>query len=213
MTGPKIPRIYWEARPKENHSENGGSSAQIFPKALHTESWREQNILLFSPPKVFGESSEEKSGLKTPIFPMVSFGLGFFTELSPRNFGQQKNCRLETLCLPSGFLRPGVAGPKIPKIYWEARPKENHSENGGSSAQIFPKALHTESWREQNILLFFPTKGLWGELWGKIWVENPHFPYGFLWLGWSGAKNSRQAKGNRRETGVFSPDFPQSSPQ
>ena len=34
----------------------------------------------------------------------------------------------------------------------------------------------------------FFLQGLWGELWEKIWVENPHFPYGFLWPGWSGAQ-------------------------
>ena len=55
--------------------------------------------------------------------------------------------------------------------------------NRGSAAQIFPKALHKKFWRTEKVPLF-PH----GESSGEIWVQNPHFAYGFLWPGWFGAQ-------------------------
>ena len=103
------------------------------------------------------------------------FTARFSPDLSPRNFGRQKNAGLKTLNLPYGFLRPG---------WLEPRPKENHRENGGSAAQIFPKALHNKILENGKSPLVFP-HGIWGELWGNL-GSKPHFAYGFLWLGWFG---------------------------
>ena len=66
---PKMPKSYWEARPKEKHRENGGGlQPRFFPKPLHNEVWKKnKSILLF--PKVFGESSGVKSWLKGPLGP------------------------------------------------------------------------------------------------------------------------------------------------
>ena len=94
--------------------------------------------------------------------------------------------------VPLGIFRV-FRGTKIPQIDWEAaatqatRAKCNHRETGGFSALIFPGALHGVFETTKNSPFFVP-QGLWGELWEKIWVENPHFPYGFLWPGWSGAQ-------------------------
>ena len=189
--GPKFPEFIGRPGQRKTIVKTGGLQPRFSPKRSTPNLGENKTFSFFPHQRSLGRALRKNLGWKPPYSLWFPLAWGF-SQSSPQGIlDNKKIAGLKTLCLPSGFLRPGVAGPKIPKIYWEARPKENHSENGGSSAQIFPKALHTESWREQNILLFFPTKGLWGELWGKIWVENPHFPYGFLWLGWSGAKNSQ----------------------
>ena len=122
------------------------------------------------------------SGPKTPPFTTQ-----IFPRALPKEFWTAKKCRLENprsslwLRQNSQNLSGGQAKGK-PHGKW------------GVFSQIFPKALHREFWRENKNSLFFP-QGPWGELWGKIWVENPHFPYGFLWPGWLGARHSQNLLG------------------
>ena len=159
--GPKFPKFIGRPGQRKTIVKTGGSSAQIFPKALHTESWREQNILLFSPPKVFGESSEEKSGLKTPIFPMVSFGLGglgpkiprqakgnhretgVFSPDFPQSSPQQilEKCWLENPQSSLWFLWPGWPGAQISLNLLGGQAKGEPWGKWASSAQIFPKVF------------------------------------------------------------------------
>ena len=103
-----------------------------------------------------------------------------FPQSSPQGIlDDKKKCRLESPQSSLWFpLAPGWPEP---------RPKENHRENGGSAAQIFPKALHKKFWRTEKVPFFFPM--VFGESSGEIWVQNPHFAYGFLWPGWFGAQN------------------------
>ena len=95
----------------------------------------------------------------------------FSPELPPRNFGQQ-HAGLKTPQSSLWFPLAWVAwGPKLPKYI--GRPGQRKTIGKmGSSAQIFPKSLYRWFWRENNFHPFFP-QGLWRELWGKIWAENP----------------------------------------
>ena len=87
-----------------------------------------------------------------------------FPQSSPQGIlDDKKKAGLKALNLPYGFLWPGWPEP---------RPKENHRENGGSAAQIFPKALHKRFWRTEKVPFFFP-HGIWGELWGNLGSEPP----------------------------------------
>ena len=115
---------------------------------------------------------------------LTSFCPPDFPRALPKGFWTTKSAGLKTLNLPYGFVWPGWPGPKIPKSYWEARLKENHKENGGGLQPRFSPNLSTRKFgkKKNKSFLFFP-QGLWGEFWGKILVENPHFPYGFIWRG------------------------------
>ena len=90
----------------------------------------------------------------------------FSTELSPRNFGRQKKCRLESPQSSLWFPLAWVAG---------AQAKGKPQGNWGSAAQIFPKALHKKFWRTEKVPFSFPM--VVGESSGEIWVQNPHFAY------------------------------------
>ena len=175
---PKIPKSYWEARPKENHRENGGgSSAQIFPQTSPQRSLeKNKSFLLF--PKVFGESSGVKSWLKTPIFPMVSFGGDqvpkFYLDDPPP--GHQK----------FGDLLRGPLGPKFGRR-GPPRPKVTIGKLGGFQPRFSPELSPKNFGNKESAGLKALNLPVVGELWGKILVENPHFPCGFLWPGSSEA--------------------------
>ena len=82
-----------------------------------------------------------------------------------------------------------AGGPKFPKFIGRPGQRKTIGKKGGSSAQIVPKSSPQGILERTKKFPCFCPQGLWGELWEKIWVENPHFPYGFLWPGWSGAQN------------------------
>ena len=100
--GPNISWIYWEARPKKNHWEK--------------EIWRKNNWPFFFP-KVFGESSGEQSGLKTPSFSLW-FPLAWVTW---------------NLKFPNSMGRMPIQGTQATQA------KGNLWENWGFSTQIFPE--------------------------------------------------------------------------
>ena len=78
-----------------------------------------------------------------------------FPRALPKGFWTTKSAGLTTLNLPYGCVWPGW--PKIPKSYWEARPKENHRENGGGlQPRFFPKPLHNEVWKKTKVSFFSP---------------------------------------------------------
>ena len=56
---------------------------------------------------------------------------------------------------------------------------------GGLQPRFSPK-LSTRNFGERKKSPFFPM--VFGVSSGEIWVQNPHFAYGFLWPGWFGAQ-------------------------
>ena len=83
--------------------------------------------------------------------------------------------------------------PKFPKFIGRPGQRKTTWKMGGLQPNFSPK-LCTGNFGEKKKFPFFP-QGPRGELWGKIWVENPHFPYGFLWPGWLGARHSQNLLG------------------
>ena len=123
-----------------------------------------EKILTLFFPKVFGESPAEKSGLKTPPFSLW-FPLAWVT------------WNLNSQILWGGC--PSRA-PKPPKL------KETFGKIGGFQPRFSQSSLRG-FWVKTRVETTFFSKGAWGELSGKIWIETPR-PYSFLWPGWPGAE-------------------------
>ena len=166
---PKIPKSYWEARPKENYRENGGgSSAQIFPQTSPQRSLEKKQKFPSFFPKIFGESSGVKSWLKTPIFPMVSFGGDqvpkfYLDDLPPR---------------PSKFgdLVRVPLGPKFPKSIGRRRPPRPKVTIGklGGGGCFSPDFPPKKFWQQRKCWLENPQSSLWwGELWWNLGWKPP----------------------------------------
>ena len=171
-------------RPKVTIGQLGGFAAQIFPKALPKDFWQQRKCWLESPqsslwvsfglvawgpklPKFIGrpghnrENGEElwgKSWLKTPIFPMVSFGGDqvpkFYLDDPPP--GHQK----------FGDLLRAPLGPKFPKSIGRRRPPRPKVTIGKLGGVFSPDFPPKKFWQQRKRWLENPQSSLW---WGELW--------------------------------------------
>ena len=231
--GPKFPKFI--ARPCQNR-ENGGSSAQIFPKPLHNEVWKKTNVSFF-PQGLWGEFWG-KIVWRPPFslwFHLVGTKFPNFIWMTPPP-GHQK----------FGDLLRGPLGPNFGRR-GPPRPKVTIGKLGGFSAQIFPRALPKESWQQRKCWLESPQPPCGGGALGKDLGWKPPFSLWFplAWVIWGphsqnlwggrpqATKNlvtcpgpfrtkipkihweeaATQTTQTRETGGGFIPNFPQSSPQ
>ena len=137
--------MYWEARPKENHWENRGVFSPDFPQNSPQGSLE----ITFFPQGFWGELWG-KSWLKTPIFPMVSFGLGGLGPKFPNFIGRTPPGHQKFGDLPRPFRT------QIPKIHWEeaatqaTQAKGNHGETGGGFQPRFSTELSPRNFGNRN---------------------------------------------------------------
>ena len=196
---------------RKNCRENGGSSAQIFPKPLHNEVWKKQKFPFF--PKVFGESSGVKSWLKTPIFPMISFG----GDQVPKFYLDEPPPRPPKIWWPG----QGPFRTKIPKIHWEEAATQTIGKLAGFQARLSPELsprilAKTKCWLESPQSSLKVTIGQLGgfsaqifaralpkDFWQqrKCWLESPQSSLWFP-LAWvAGAQNSPNLLGGQATIG------------
>ena len=126
---------------------------------------------------------------KPPIFPMVSLGLGGLGPKFPKFIGRTPSQTTKNLATcPWEFSGS--------KSIWRRRPPKPHRlqvstrKNGARFSPELPPRNFGQQHAGLKICPGFPQislqvildrkqyqlpQGLWGELWGKIWVENPPF--------------------------------------
>ena len=91
---------------------------------------------------------------------------------------------------PLVSLGLGWPGPKFPKFIGRPGQRKTIVKTGGLQPRFSPKRS-TPNLGENKTFSFFPHQRSLGRALRKNLGWKPHFPYGFLWLGWSGAKNSQ----------------------
>ena len=97
----------------------------------------------------------------------------------PKEFWTTTRRPENTSILPVVFLWIGWLGAQNSQIFFGRPGQRKTIGKMGSSGQIFPQNLFTGDFGEKTIFTLFFPKVFGGELWGKIWAENPSFS---LWF-------------------------------